>query len=431
MSEGPAKTEPVKPVHTIILDAGPLIKNVPPVSTLIAQSHALVTTPAVIAEIRDPAARTRIETMYLPFVTQRSPKPSSLAFVAEFARKTGDRAVLSRTDMEVIALAYDLECERNGGDWRMRKTPGQKGINGGPPPAKEDEDKEGETKVEETAEQVKDASNEKTVEEVTADLQDTTIEDPKEKLEEETHGNGEAGVVEDAPAEEEEEDMDEPDSDSDSDGGGWITPSNIKRQQVKDAAALAGASPEPKTMQVATMTTDFAMQNVLLQINLNLLSTSSLQRIRHLRSYILRCHGCFLTTKQMDKQFCPRCGQPTLTRVSCSTSANGEFKLHLKKNMQWNTRGNRYSVPKPVHGNSNQKFKGQGGGKGGWGTELILAEDQKEYVRAVTNENRITRKERNLMDQDYLPGILTGERLRMGGRVKVGAGKAVNSKKRH
>lgn len=117
--------------------------------------------------------------------------------------------------------------------------------------------------------------------------------------------------------------------------------------------------------------------------------------------------------------------------MSCSTSANGEFKLHLKKNMQWNTRGNRYSVPKPVHGNSNQKFKGQGGGKGGWGTELILAEDQKEYVRAVTNENRITRKERNLMDQDYLPGILTGERLRMGGRVKVGAGKAVNSKKRH
>jgi RNA-binding protein NOB1 len=34
------------------------------------------------------------------------------------------------------------------------------------------------------------------------------------------------------------------------------------------------------------------------------------------------------------------------------------------------------------------------------------------------------------MDENYLPGILTGDRGRAGGRVKVGAGKNVNSKKR-
>ena len=170
-------------------------------------------------------------------------------------------------------------------------------------------------------------------------------------------------------------------------------------------------------------------QNVLLQMNLNLLSTATLQRIRHLKSFIKRCHACFFTTKDMTKQFCPRCGNDTLTRVSCTTEANGQFKMHLKKNMQWNNRGNRYSVPKPVAGNASGRWKG-GGGKGGWGTELVLSEDQKEYVRAMSEENRRARKERDLMDEDYLPGILSGERNRQGGRIRVGAGRNVNSRKR-
>lgn len=100
--------------------------------------------------------------------------------------------------------------------------------------------------------------------------------------------------------------------------------------------------------------------------------------------------------------------------------------MHLKKNMQWNKRGDRYSIPKPVAGASNRKIKG--GGKDSWGSELILAEDQKEYTRAVTEEKRA--KYRDLMDEDYLPGILTGDRMRSGGKPKVGAGRTVNSKKR-
>ena len=134
----------------------------------------------------------------------------------------------------------------------------------------------------------------------------------------------------------------------------------------------------------------------------------------------------------MSKQFCPRCGQPALTRVACSTTANGEFKLHLSKNFQWNRRGDRYSIPKPVGGSANGKVNvgggGKGGGKGGWGQDLILAEDQKEYVRYVGEEKR--KKTRDLMDEDYLPGILTGDRGRAGGRPKVGAGRNVNSRKR-
>ncbi|KAJ5620910.1 hypothetical protein N7510_004894 [Penicillium lagena] len=404
---------PAKPVHTIVLDAGPILKNTPPLSTLLAQCEELITTPSVVNEIRDPDARTRVETLYLPFLKQRTPTPNSFNVISEFARKTGDRAVLSRTDVEVLALAYEIECERNGGDWRLRSVPGQKRVNGRPPVKEEEQTEEmDESAVETTPEGVKEtaiADNEK---------------DTHTKEDSTSHESGSETAQDDNDPDAQEEDG------SDSDGGEWITPSNYKKKLAHDEAGGATSSAsEPKTMQVVTMTTDFACQNVLLQMNLNLLSTTTLQRIQHLKSFIKRCHACFFTTKDMNKQFCPRCGKDTLTRVSCTTTASGQFTMHLKKNMQWNNRGNRYSVPKPIAGNASGKWKG-GGGKGGWGTELVLAEDQKEYVRANAEEERRRRREHDLMDEDYLPGILTGERNKHGGRGRVGAGRNVNSRKR-
>ena len=99
--------------------------------------------------------------------------------------------------------------------------------------------------------------------------------------------------------------------------------------------------------------------------------------------------------------------------------------------MQWNNKGNVFSIPKPAHGTANQKYKGPkhgGGGKGGWGNDLILAEDQKEFSRAKQAQGR--ERVRDLMDEDYLPGILTGDRNGAGGRVRVGAGRTVNARKR-
>ncbi|GFF40469.1 20S-pre-rRNA D-site endonuclease nob1 [Aspergillus lentulus] len=433
---------PTKPVHTIILDAGPILKNTPPLSTLLTQCEELLITPSVVREIRDPDARLRVETLYLPFLRQRTPSPKSVSVISEFARKTGDRAVLSKTDIEVLALAYEVECERNGGDWRLRSTPGQKQVNGKPPVKEEKKVEEPEqantaetTETTETADAAETTETSKVpeVDEVAEDLSKTTLENGAGATEEPAQSTEDVETPETAQADDGEGGADaEPeggdDDGSDSDGG-WITPSNLKKRQALDESISASAAPEPKIMQVATMTTDFACQNVLLQMNLNLLSTTTLQRIRHLKSFIKRCHGCFFTTKDMTKQFCPRCGKDTLTRVSCTTDANGQFKMHLKKNMQWNNRGNRYSIPKPTHGSSSGKWKG-GGGKDGWGTELILAEDQKEYVRASVEESRRLRKERDLMDEDYLPGILTGERSKHGGRPKVGAGRNVNARRR-
>ncbi|KAH7033605.1 Nin one binding Zn-ribbon like-domain-containing protein [Microdochium trichocladiopsis] len=421
-----AASEPPKPIHALVVDTGPIIKNDPPVSTLLGQAVELWTLPSVITEIRDAATRSRVETTLLPFLKLRNPKPESVKFVQDFARRTGDLEVLSRPDIHLIALTYELECERNGGDWRLRRTPGQKGMNGKPPgkeeganaaaPAageaaaeqvetNEKEAEGGEVKSEQAGQQVPPLAQEA----VTYQLDSLTLEprggvsaseSQAAEQPETTASTAETTQSADAQAEVVEEDDDDDDED------GWITPSNLKQQQQKDRAA-APEQPIQKLLQAALLTSDYAMQNVSLRMNLNLVSPA-FARITRVKTWVLRCHGCFQITREMSKQFCPRCGQPTLTRVSCSTDAGGNFTVHLKKNYQWNNRGNVYSIPKPVHGSANGKMRGPGGGKQGWGRELLLAEDQKEYVQKSTEQQR--QRVKDLMDDDFLPSILTGDR---------------------
>ncbi|KAI2466550.1 D-site 20S pre-rRNA nuclease [Annulohypoxylon bovei var. microspora] len=440
---------PSKPIHSLVVDTGPLIKNDPPVSTLLAQAHELYTLPSVISEIRDAATRSRVETTLLPFLKLRSPKPESVKFITDFARRTGDLEVLSRPDLHLIALTYELECERNGGDWRLRKTPGQKGLNGKAPKKdegnateqKEEEEIEG-AKVEESADG-QDGTEQTSLE---ADIQETTEEEAEtqeqptvqqetviqalDSLSLEPSALPTADTIPHGTAAPEIGTQEEVEVEEDDDAEGWITPSNLKKHQAKDRRS-GPEQPIQKFLQVALLTSDYAMQNVLLRMNLNLVSPS-LARITRVKTWVLRCHGCFAIARDMSKQFCPRCGQSTLTRVSCSTDSAGNFTVHLKRNFQWNNRGNVYSVPKPVHGTSNGKARGAGGGKNGWGKELILAEDQKEFTKKSTEQRKA--RQRDLMDEDYLPSILTGDRSGGGGggngRIRIGAGRNVNSRKR-
>lgn len=376
----------------------------------------------------------------------------------------------------------EIECEKNGGDWRLRKSPGQKELNGPAPEKSKDGSNDHPVEIAcakapevpsdgapfavpadgnletvvvsvqtQPLERLAGTDGQRTAEDqagpTTAPIEELTektsdlsaskdIEPHSIRPSNESHGQNEA-----EPTTQEQDGFSHPSDESTgslSDSEGWITPSNLQKHQyhaLKSKHSGQGPQSAPSTLQAALITTDNALQNVALQINLNVLSTSaSLPRIRHLRTYILRCHACFQTTKEMSRQFCARCGKPTLTRVACSTDAStGKCKLHLKRNMQWNSRGDRYSIPKPVAGTSNGKLgsKAHGGGKGGWGQSLVLAEDQKEYVRAVDAAGRERgKKERDLMSEDALPGILTGARTGGGGRINVGAGRNVNAKKR-
>lgn len=438
-----------KSVHSIVLDAGPIIRNDPSVSTLLAESDQLLTVPAVLSEIKDQNTRSRVELTLLPFLTLRTPSPASIKVITDFAKKIGDFAVLSTPDIQILSLAYELECERNGGDWRLRKAPGQKRIND-PAPARENgiageavsADKDA-TVAQSSSSDPKavirpDAEDEQRLNNDESCLSDEppvptdtlleacSIHQLKitATIDPETHTSGTESIRDEgdlaAPS-------DEILSDS-SDSEGWITPSNLKRHQLKDAGSDTKTINDDTILQVAVLTTDFAMQNVLLSMGLNLMS-SSMQQIRNIKTHILRCYACFQQTKDMTKQFCSRCGKPTLNRVSCSIGQDGLFRIHLKKNMQWNHRGDRFSIPKPVPGSAHgKKGVGKGGGKGGWGRELILAEDQKEYKDALQKQSR--NKESDLMDPDYLPGILTGQRQREGERIKIGGGRNINAKKR-
>ncbi|KAB5547415.1 20S-pre-rRNA D-site endonuclease NOB1 [Coniochaeta sp. 2T2.1] len=453
------KSSTTKPIHSLVLDTGPLIKNEISISTLIAQAEKLYTIPSVISEIRDEATRSRLNTTLLPFLTLRSPAPASVKFVVDFARRTGDLAVLSKPDIHLIALTYELECERNGGDWRLRKEPGQKGTNGSPPgmttehaattlneefqtpkeetvgEAAENADTPGtgepadETKPEPTTEPEAGLTvTEDVVNEASFGVENLTLAEATAPPSATTSSSTDAAAPSPSAAPLEAEAEAEAADSEDSDGEGWITPSNLKKHQAKEADP-ASYKDTQSVLEAALLTSDHAMQNVAMRINLNLVGGASCTRITRVKTWVLRCHGCFQVTRQTDKQFCPSCGQPTLTRTACSTDSKGNFRVHLKRNYQFNKRGNVYSIPKPVHGTSNGKIAAvQGGGKKGWGKELILAEDQKEYTKQIVEDRRA--RTRDIMDEDYLPDLLTGRRNVGGGRPKVGAGRNVNSKKR-
>ncbi|XP_009877627.1 PREDICTED: RNA-binding protein NOB1, partial [Apaloderma vittatum] len=160
---------------------------------------------------------------------------------------------------------------------------------------------------------------------------------------------------EDAASAEEEED-------EESDDEGWITPSNLKQVQ-QDTGHCDTA---PVGIQVGCVTTDFAMQNVLLQMGLHVLAVTGML-IRQARSSILRCHGCFKTTSDMTKVFCPHCGNKTLKKVAVSVSDDGSLHMHFSRNPKvLNPRGLRYPLPAPK------------GGKHANNPHLVLREKKKQ-----------------------------------------------------
>ncbi|XP_072169063.1 RNA-binding protein NOB1-like [Diadema setosum] len=170
------------------------------------------------------------------------------------------------------------------------------------------------------------------------------------------------------------------DEDVDDDEAGWITPHNISqvKQQmgVKDEASLEG-------IRVGCMTSDFAMQNVLIQIGIPVISVNGML-IKRAKSFVLRCHDCFKVTHDMSKIFCPKCGNKSLDKVTVTVDEDGTQRYHMSRRRPPNTRGMRYALPKPQ------------GGK--HATNPILFADQ--HV-PHNRESRKARQRTNVFDPDY------------------------------
>lgn len=263
-----------KPIQSIVLDASPLLNNTPTISSLLTKSEEIYTVPSIIEEIKDANARSRLDTTILPFLKVRTPKPESIKFVSDFSRRTGDFTVLSKPDIHILALAYELDCEKSGGDWRLRRTPGQKGSNGSALSRSDRDVKLCKPPQEVSASSTtgSGSSSDGALLKVKEELSEQVSKDIVEPDPISAHlvnlqiaeSSPEAGLTSKfrphgAPKSGEvtvEQGQDTSESDSD----GWITPSNLKKWQAKDPNASTAPLPEDQMILVATITGDFAMQ---------------------------------------------------------------------------------------------------------------------------------------------------------------------------
>ncbi|XP_033899156.3 RNA-binding protein NOB1-like isoform X2 [Acipenser ruthenus] len=386
-------------VEHVVADAGAFLKNAP----LQDIGKNIYTIKEVVNEIRDKETKKRLA--FLPYTLQfKDPFPEFIQLVTEFSKKTGDYPSLSATDIKVLALTYQLESEHVGIN-HLKHEPEIKvqvsstrqhpeapvNIAGFHLPSKKHQKSAAGTGS--TQSQTPESSEFNTFQfwrnplpSIEADLLDflnaelVSVADSStgvgDHLSRESHdGDYKEG------SEEEEEKAGEARG-GDDDDGGWITPSNLKQIQQD-----MGCCETPSEMQVGCLTTDFAMQNVLIQIGLHVLSVSGML-ITQARSYILRCHACFKTTSNMTKVFCPNCGNKTLKKIAVTIKEDGSFQMHFSRNPKvLNPKGMRYSLPKPQ------------GGKHANNPHLV--EDQHFPQQRLS---RKARQKTNVFDPDYTAG---------------------------
>jgi RNA-binding protein NOB1 len=399
----------------LVLDAGPLLS----LSPLRGLAEIYLTVPQVLDELKDKRAREHFERLGLSAGVQvdvRNPDAASLAHVVQFAKKTGDYAVLSHADICVLALTHSLHVREQASladDPKKSITNEIDDSVQSPPASPSDlsEDIHGE--------------NDEGEEREPLDIE--ILREGGEDIAEETHH----------PFSDEARPSDEPlyedPSDEDDGEGEWITPQNVALHKSQALQLLPSGSSgstskkgrgrqvEDEFLPAGCMTGDFAVQNVLLQMGLALVGTEG-KRIQKVKSWVLRCHACFKICKDNSKQFCPSCGNPTLMRASVTVASPDAspdapaMQVHLKKNFQYKVRGTKYSIPAPKPGSA----------KTGPGEGLVLREDQLEYMRAKKRaEGKRDREERRMIkglvdkrgeggvsvggwsDPDWMPGILS------------------------
>lgn len=350
----------------VVVDSGAFIKC----SNLHNLGETIYSTKEVVAEIKDRQTRQRLQV--LPYeLNLQEPVPECIHFVTEFAKKTGDYTFLSATDIKVLALTYQLEKEIIGVD-HLRKEPSNTGqrltVKGAAkdnvllpgffhPTTEENKPRESPDKASADLTQLSDGVTEK----AETMLQNT------ETTENEDEGNH---------SDTDHSDADHSTDSDEYDSGGWINKSNIESVKLHSQEGFAH-------VEVACITTDFSMQNVLLQIGLHVMSVDGMA-INQIRTYVLRCYSCFKITKVMTKTFCPNCGNKTLKRVAATFEEDGTVTYYISKR-PINVRGSRYSLPLPQ------------GGK--HGINPILREDQRTPHMKPSKK---AFEKTNALDPDYV-----------------------------
>jgi rRNA maturation endonuclease Nob1 len=227
------------------------------------------------------------------------------------------------------------------------------------------------------------------------------------------------------------------------DGVGWISASNMKdciatgkgmigstaSNATAAAAAAAGkaggelvsaakakksnsnkkqAATKGEDRVVGCVTTDFTMQNVLIQMNLHVVDVEGM-KIHSVKQWVLRCMACFTIHYDMDRHFCSKCGVNHLSRVACSIdSKTGQLRLHMKKGYVANKKGKVHSLPLP-------------GKQGRFQGELLLREDQ--LLTGIWRQKAVKMQKdvRSAFGQDITSDV--GLHINKSQAIKVGLGR--------
>lgn len=451
-----SETKP--PLEALVLDAHPLITQ--HVNTISTFASSFFVSPSVLKEIKDENARRNLE-LWKDTLKVRHPKAEFVKKVSDFAKLTGDFSVLSANDIHIIALTYELEVELNGTSDHLRSYPGEKKTVTKAPEAEKTEEESGwqvpkkkgrrrggkkQRAKREAQEKGMDEKSLKLQKELEKpDINEAVVEIPSDTKEvtEVVEGVADLNLESEAVN----ESIEQPDLEAEEDDEeAWITADNLIDTIKKDnSEQIQEAKIEAK---VALSSQDFAVQNVAIQIGLKLMNISTGLQIKRIRNYMMRCHACFrLQPLDGSKHFCAYCGGETLLRCTVVVdSKTGDIKPILKKNFEWHNKGNRFSLASPLSKATRKKL-----GKAGFqhnkesknyaahNNGPILREDQKEYAKAIKNEEWSQRQNEKFLenwigggsaDNFFTPFANGINSNRYHSSVKVGAGRYVNASKR-
>ncbi|XP_050350030.1 RNA-binding protein NOB1 [Nymphalis io] len=393
-----------KKINHLVVDTTAFIKA----ANLQNIAESIYTIQEVIDEITNDRQRRKL--VVLPYdLKVKDVFTENIKFVTEFSKKTGDYTSLSATDIKVMALTYQLEKEILGTNHlktepTMQKTVKVSGLSGF------NSNTENKTAVQpvNSADSTSDGNLNNNItsniNEISNNIEETNDSSKIEPNINNDNDSYEDNILDEAVVEQiknmdlkenevdacivkvsdnEETDSEQSEEESDSDDGEWITPANLKEKKKE----MEEGEFEDISVEIACITSDFAMQNVLKQIGLNVTSIDG-RIIRQLRTFIFRCTTCFKTTSVMTKLFCPKCGHATLKKVAVSVDDEGNQHIHINGRKPLTAKGKKFSLPTPRGG---QHFQ-----------YPILTEDQHIQKRFAT---KLARNKTNALDADYIAGF--------------------------
>ncbi|VTZ68168.1 RNA-binding protein NOB1, putative [Plasmodium chabaudi chabaudi] len=405
-----------------VLDSNSLIKF----KDFLFMNYDCYITEGVIKEIKDEASRKKL-TNILPLLKIARAEQNDINFIKHFSKLTGDYDSLSEVDIEVIALTYNLH-RRFGDVSKLNASPMEtiykyddvqydysnmnykKNRNNKTDTFEKREDGEGGQAA------CLDEEEELEEEEVNDENGEEEEEKEKEEKEEEGEENDEvdemgADVVSENEDDDAEEDEDEnenkkifgletikeevvevDESKDDDDGGKWINVNNF------DVFNMNVDKNKKFESDIACVTTDYAMQNVLYQVGLNVITIDGYQ-ISSIKLWGYICTSCYFFMRKNSLLFCSKCGNNSLRKVN--VIVDNELKKLVVKipNFKVNYKNTIFSIPKKKNKNkSKNKYEDKlqifredelliGGRKQYLNYQKKLYENQKNIKDPFNDEN--------------------------------------------